>query len=143
MMKRLLVLLSLIALPAFCATDAAKAVEEAERGWAKGVTTNDFALLEKILADDLTYTHSTGAADTKQSYIGNLKSGKSKYVKVDYEQLKVQVLTKDVAITICRAQFVTMADGKPNPAHLSLLHVFRKKGGQWQLVAHQSARLPH
>lgn len=142
MMKRLLVLLSLIALPAFCAADAAKAVEEAERGWAKGVTTNDFALLEKVLADDLTYTHSTGAVDTKQSYIGNLKSGKSKYVKVDYEQLKVQVLTKDVAITICRAQFVTMADGKPNPAHLSLLHVFRRKGGQWQLMAHQSARLP-
>jgi len=143
MLRRILLAMTLMAVPAVCADDAAKAVEAAERGWAKGVTTNDFALLEKVLGADLTYTHSTGAVDTRDSYIGNLKSGKSKYVKVDHDMLKVQVLGKDTAITICKAQVVTMADGKPNPAHLSFLHVFQKRGGQWVMVAHQSARLPN
>lgn len=140
-MKPILLALALFALPAFAA-DAAKAVEEAERGWAKGVTANDFALLEKVLAPDLSYTHSNGANDTKASYIGNLKSGKSRYLKVDHEQLDVRLLGKDTAITLCRAAVTTLADGKPNPIKLVFLHVFKKNGGQWQMVAHQSARLP-
>jgi hypothetical protein len=37
-------------------------------------------------------------------------------------------------------EFVT--DGKPGKAHLAFTHVFAKKGAQWQLVSHQSLRLP-
>ncbi|WP_321473520.1 nuclear transport factor 2 family protein [uncultured Paludibaculum sp.] len=143
MLKNILFSLVILAVPAFCADDAAKAVEAAERAWAKGVTTNDYALLEKTLGDDLTYTHSTGAVDTKATYIGKLKTGEAKYVKVDHDQLKVQVLSKDTAITICRAQVLTVSAGKENPAHLSFLHIFQKRGGNWQLVAHQSAKLPN
>ena len=117
MLRRFALSLCLLGLHAFCA-DEAKAVEEAERGWATGVAKNDFALLEKVLADDLTYTHSTGAVDTKATYIGNLKSGKSRYLSVEYEQLKVQVLSKDAAIAICRAMVTTVQEGKPSPAHL-------------------------
>jgi hypothetical protein len=25
---------------------------------------------------------------------------------------------------------------------LAMLHIFRKKGNQWQMIAHQSARIP-
>jgi ketosteroid isomerase-like protein len=144
-MKPILLALALCTLPAFSAqppSAGAKAIEEAERAWAKGVTTNDFALLGRVLADDLTYTHSTGAVDTKQSYIDNLRSGKAKYVKVDHQELQVRQLSADTAITICRAAVVTIQNGQENPARLSFLHVFVKRGGRWQLVAHQSAKLP-
>ncbi len=140
MLNRILLVLMLLAVPAFCA-DEAKAIENAERGWAKGVTSNDFALLEQVLANDLTYTHSNGAVDTKASYIGNLKSGKSRYVKIEYGDLKVQQLSKETAITINRAGVTTLVDGKENPMKMTFLHVFKKNGKQWQLVAHQSARL--
>lgn len=140
MLKTLLLSLVMLAVPAYCA-DEAKAVEAAEHAWAKGVTTNDYALLEKTLGDDLTYTHSTGAVDTKATYIGKLKSGAARYFKVDHDQLKVQVLTKDTAITICRAQVVTLNNGQQSPAHLTFLHVFQKRNGNWMLVAHQSAKL--
>jgi uncharacterized protein (TIGR02246 family) len=140
-MKRILAVLFFCAAAAWGA-DAEKAVEEAERGWARGVTTNDFALLEKVLAPDLVYTHSTGAVDTRDSYIGNLKSGKSRYLKVDYSELKVRLLTPDIAVTHCRTVIVTLREGKENADRLALLHVFKKNGGQWQMVAHQSARLP-
>lgn len=139
-MKRILLALVMLALPALCADDS-KAVEEAERGWAKGVTTNDAALLGRVLADDLTYTHSTGAVDTKESYIGNLKSGKAKYLKLDHSEIKVQLLSKDTAIAIARASVVTVSNGKESPANLSLLHVYVKRGGHWQMVAHQSCKV--
>jgi ketosteroid isomerase-like protein len=134
----------MLALPALCAEDAkgeSKAIEEAERGWAKGVVANDSALLGKVLADDLTYTHSNGAVDTKESYIGNLKSGKAKYLKLDHSEIKVQQLSKDTALTICRASVVTVSSGKETPANLSLLHVYIKRGGRWQMVAHQSCKV--
>jgi len=140
MWNRICLSMMLLAAPALWA-DSAKDVEAAERAWAKGVTTNDLALLGKVMGDDLTYTHSTGATDTKASYIDKLKTGKAHYFKVEYDQLKVEVLTADTAITIDRAQFVTLKDGKQDPAHLSFLHVWVKRQGQWQLVAHQSAKL--
>lgn len=143
-MKRILLALLMCAAPALCAQDnspEAKAIEEAERGWAKGVTANDFALLGRVLADDLTYTHSNGNVDTKESYIGNLKSGKAKYLKLDHSEIKVQQLSKETAITIARASVVTVSNGKESPANLSLLHVFVKRGGRWQMVAHQSCKV--
>jgi uncharacterized protein (TIGR02246 family) len=140
-MKRILAVLLFCAAAAWGA-DEAKAVEEAERGWARGVTTNDFALLEKVLAPDLVYTHSNGLVDTRDSYIESLRSGKSRYLKVEYGDIKVRLLTPDIATANCRALIVTLQQGKENPMHLALLHVFKKNGGQWQMVAHQSARLP-
>jgi uncharacterized protein (TIGR02246 family) len=140
-MKRILAVLFLCA-AALPAADEAKAVEEAERGWARGVTTNDFALLEKVLAPDLVYTHSNGLVDTRDSYIESLRSGKSRYLKVEYGELKVRQLTPDIAVTHCRTLIVTLQQGKETPMNLALLHVFKKNRGQWQMVAHQSARLP-
>ncbi|MCS7043600.1 MAG: nuclear transport factor 2 family protein [Bryobacteraceae bacterium] len=140
-MKQILAVLLLCAAGAWGA-DETRAVEEAERGWARGVTANDFALLEKVLAPDLVYTHSNGLVDSRDSYIESLRSGRSRYLKVDYSELKVRHITPDVALTHCRALVVTLQQGKETPMNLALLHVFVKRGGQWQMVAHQSARLP-
>ncbi|MGQ9916938.1 MAG: nuclear transport factor 2 family protein [Bryobacteraceae bacterium] len=140
-MKRILAVLFFCA-AALPGADETKAVEEAERGWARGVTANDFALLEKVLAPDLVYTHSNGAVDSRDSYIGKLKSGASRYLKVDYSELKVRQLTPDIAVTHCRTVIVTLQQGRENSDRLALLHVFKKNGRQWQMVAHQSAKLP-
>lgn len=140
MLQRFLFATLLFAAPVLVADDA-KDIEAAERGWAKGVTTNDFALLDKVLAQDLMYSHSSGVVDTKASYIGNLKSGKSKYLKVDFTELKVTLLDPKFAYVSSRANFVTVNDGKETPMDLKLLHIFRKDAGQWKMVAHQSARM--
>ncbi|GIU75291.1 MAG: hypothetical protein KatS3mg004_2378 [Bryobacteraceae bacterium] len=140
-MKRILAVLFFCAAAAWGA-DEARAVEDAERGWARGVTTNDFALLERVLAPDLVYTHSNGVVDSRDSYIGKLRDGAIRYLKVDYSELKVREITPDVALTHCRVQVTTNQQGREVTDRLALLHVFRKSRGQWQMVAHQSAKLP-
>jgi hypothetical protein len=52
------------------------------------------------------------------------------------------MLSQDTAITTCRASVLTLVNGKETPARLTFLHVFVKRNGQWQMVAHQSAKLP-
>ena len=147
MIRRSLLVFALVALmtaPSLLAAEKAEAgVLAAEKGWSTGVTGPDYALLDKFLADDLTYTHSTGAFDTKASYIQKLKDGKARYFKVEYvAEPSVKLLGKDAAITSGKVNVVTLgAGGAQNPATLAFLHAFVKRNGQWQLVAHQSAKV--
>lgn len=117
-------------------------VKKAEQDWAAGITKNDFALLGKVLADDLHYLHSTGLVETKAGYIESMRSGKQKYKSLQYGNMKVRVYgTAAVVNADAQVEFVT--DGKPGKAHLAITHVFAKnKAGQWQLVSHQSLKLP-
>lgn len=119
------------------------AVEKAERAWGAAMMKNDYAALNKLMADDLIYRHSNGLVDTKQSYVDALKSGKSAYYSITYDEIKVKDLDANTALAFCKATFVTKAaDGSKQTMPLLLLHVFRKNSGEWQLVAHQSARVP-
>jgi ketosteroid isomerase-like protein len=120
-----------------------KSVETAERAWASGVTGKNYPVLEKVLANDLIYSHSNGLVDTKKSYIDALKSGKAEYYQINYESIRVKMLDANTAMAFCRAFFQTKAaDGSKQDMVLAFLHVFRKNGNDWQLVGHQSARMP-
>ena len=120
-----------------------KAVEAAERAWGTAVVANDFAGLEKVLADNLTYRHSNGLVDTKKSYIDALKSGKARYYTVDFSEIQVKPVDDKTALAFSKAKFVTKAaDGSKQEMVLMTLHVFRKNAAGWQLMAHQSARMP-
>jgi hypothetical protein len=147
MIRRSLLVFALAALviaPSLLAADKEEAgVLAAEKGWSTGVAGPDYSMLDKFLADDLSYTHSTGATDTKASYIQKLKDGKARYFKVEYTaEPSVKMLGKDAAITIGKVNVVTLgAGGAQSPATLVFLHAFVKRHGQWQLVAHQSAKV--
>ena len=125
------------------AGDEKATVEAAERAWAKAVVGNDYSALEKILADDLYYSHSNFLEDTKRSYIDKLKSGKARYYVLDIEKLKVRMIDDRTALVGAVAEYQTKApDGSRQTSILKTLHVFRKNDGLWQLTAHQSARKP-
>lgn len=130
----------LAALTALSAFGADAALEKAERGWAEAITKGDIAALEKLLAPELTYTHSNGKRDTKAAYIESIKSGTLKYVSVHYDELLSSVVD-GAGLTVLRLKVKSVNAGVQNDMNLSVLHVFVKRNGQWQMVAHQSARL--
>ena len=51
----------------------------------------DFDALGKLLADDLLYTHSTSATDTKAQYLAALRSGKYRYRAARREGVTVRI----------------------------------------------------
>lgn len=137
---RLLTLCLFLAMSAFGATSEEE-VKAAEQAWFEGITKNDFAKLQKVLAGDLYYLHSTGVVDTKASYIESMKSGKQKYAAGKLNDLKVRVYG-NTAVVNGDANFEFVTAGKPGKAHLKYTHVFVKNGGEWQLVSHQSLKMP-
>ena len=50
----------------------------------------------------------------------------------------------NTAVLMATAQVETsQKGGAPSPAHLRFIHVWINRNGRWQLVAHQSLRLPN
>ena len=123
------------------ATDPKTEVEKAERAWADGIVRADLSALEKLLAEDLVYTHSNGDRDSKASYLDRIRSGQLKYRKVDFQKIEVYLLKKDVAFAATLANIQVISTTQQD-MKASLLHVFVRRQGRWQLAAHQSARLP-
>jgi uncharacterized protein (TIGR02246 family) len=121
-----------------------EAVKNADRAWAAATVKGDAAALQNLLADDLTYTHSNGETDTKKVYIDNL-SGARKYHKIDYESLDARLYANgSTALVTAVVRIETSQKGGPvNPAHLRFVHFWVHQNGRWQLVAHQSLRLPN
>lgn len=113
----------------------------ADKAWAAAIVGKDFAALEKLLADDLVYTHSTGIIDTKKAYIDSQKSGAQKYLSVDYDGPKVQAYANTAVLT-SGLKMHTETRGNDQTASFRVIHVWVKKDGRWQMVAHQTTRLP-
>ena len=101
----------------------------------------DIATLEKVLADDLIYTHSSARLDTKQSLIGNMVSGSTVYTSVEPSDVKAQDLGDTVVLTGI-AQIKVTANGAANAFGVRFTDVYARRNGSWQMVTWQSTRLP-
>src|SRR2546428_3096839 len=80
-------ILGLVAVGAVSAEDCSGTItaEEAMRAETAryaAQTANDFAAMEKVFGNDLTYNHSSAATDDKTKYIEAMRSGRTKYRKM-------------------------------------------------------------
>jgi len=116
-------------------------VAQAEKAWAAAVVKGDHAALDKLLAADLIYTHSSGVVENKNVYFGKLKSGALKYESIQHEDIVVKPYG-DAAVLHCKVRMKGVSDGAPFSAYAVMTHVWVKQGGSWKLAAHQATRLP-
>ncbi len=107
----------------------------------EAMAAKDYATLEAVIADDLIYCHSSARLDTKQSLIGNMKSGSTVYTSVVPSEVKAQDLGDAVVLTgIARINVVS--GGKPLAFGVRFTDVYAKRGGKWQMVVWQSTKVP-
>ncbi|UHG89856.1 nuclear transport factor 2 family protein [Spirosoma oryzicola] len=119
-----------------------KAVLDAEKQRFDAQVSKNYAVLEKVLSNDLVYTHSHGGSDTKQSYIQSIRDGKSKYDAIDMEEHKVRIYGNTAVINgVCMVKAVS--NGETINTHLRYTDVYVRNGKQWQMVAWQSLKLPN
>lgn len=118
----------------------AEKIIELDRQRMSAMATKDIAILNKLLSDDLIYTHSSARLDTKRSLIGAMKSGATVYTAVEPSDVVAQDLGNAVVLTGVAAISVT-SGGNPNSFRVRFTDVYADKGGQWQMVTWQSTRL--
>ena len=59
----------------------------------------DFAALERMLHDELLYTHSSGLTDTKATWLASFRSGKAKYKSAVRSDQKVRLAGDTALVT--------------------------------------------
>ena len=98
------------------------------------------AALTALVADDLSYGHSGGRVDTKDSFIGDLIAGKSDFVTIAITDQTIKVVGNS-AIVRHTLTADTNDSGKPGKVQIKILGVWQQQGGQWKLLARQAVRV--
>jgi ketosteroid isomerase-like protein len=102
---------------------------------------NDADAYARYLADDLTYTHSSGVLDDKAKLLESLRSGKVKYQKLEPRDLAVRVYGS-TAIVTGLAKVELLADGQEKKLEIRFTDVWAKRSGKWQMVSWHATKLP-
>ena len=122
-------------------TDNGQKIIDLDRQRMNAMGQKDIATLNALLSDDLIYTHSSARLDTKKSLVEAMESGKTVYTAVVPSDVKAQDLGSAVVLTGV-ARIHVLSNGKPNNFGVRFTDVYVNNGGQWQMVAWQSTRLP-
>jgi hypothetical protein len=101
----------------------------------------DFGALERMVHEELLYTHSSGITDTKASWLDSMKSGKVKYKSASCSERRVRVLN-EVALVNGRAHIEADIGGEPRTLKLLFLNAWAKTPQGWKFVAWQSCPQP-
>ena len=129
----LLLILSAVAL----AADPADGVRQASAGWREAAIKQDKIGLDRWLADDLVYAHSSGLTQNKAEYIAAVTKGPSHYESFQESETKVTIYGTAAVLT-------GLEDVKPHKGEsyrVRTLEVYVNNSGRWQMAAHQSARV--
>jgi ketosteroid isomerase-like protein len=101
----------------------------------------DWPALEAVLADDLTYVHSTARLESKAEHVGNLRAGKPHYRGIAPRERKVRVQGGVGVVNGVSEMHVENA-GKEQRFTVRYLAVYAKAGAAWRMIAWQSTRVP-
>jgi uncharacterized protein DUF4440 len=114
-----------------------QAVAQLTRELAKAYVEGDAKTLERILADELTYT-SDGLVTNKQYQLRSLSSRNG--LSTDFHGMNVRIYGNAAVVTGAEALFETA--NKDNAIYYSFTDTFVKRAGGWQLIATQRQRVP-
>jgi ketosteroid isomerase-like protein len=122
-------------------SSASEELRRAEQRRIEALVNSDVPQLEKLLADDLTYTHSTGIRESKSEFLHRIQSGELKYDSMQHENVSVR-LYGDTEVLTGTSRVKVRARSRSLDLHIRFTEVWVKRDrGPWQLVAWQATRI--
>ena len=101
----------------------------------------DWSALDAVLADDLTYVHSTARQETKAEHMANLRARKPQYRGIAPRDRGARVIG-DVGLVNGTSEMHVESAGKEQRFTVRYLAVYANTAGQWRMTAWQSTRVP-
>ena len=143
----LLSMLGLVAVGGAAAQDCGGTVTadeamKAENARYVAQTTNDFAAMEKLFGNDLTYNHSSAASDDKAKYIDAMRSGRTKYRKMTPNGDVTTRTYGCLAIITGTAVYEVTSAGQDRTVPLRFTAIWAKRPAGLEFVSWQSTGIP-
>lgn len=115
-------------------------VTKAVETFRKALIDADKTSLDQLLSNKLSYGHSGGKIDSKNSLEDALTSGASDFVTIELTEQTVEIVGKN-AIVRHKLYATTNDNGKPGEVKLAVLLVWQKNKHRWQLIARQAIKI--
>jgi ketosteroid isomerase-like protein len=120
--------------------DVAK-VAELDRARCDAMIAQDFTSLESLIGEDLTYHHSNGRADTRESWIAGLRAGEVSFLKIDSTDVNTRTFADTILMTGI-SNVVVSFNGEEQENSLRFTTTWAKRAGDWKMVSWACSRLP-
>ena len=101
----------------------------------------DLDTLDRLLADEVSYAHSSGVRDTKVEYVAKERSGYYEYHRIEHPVERVEVLG-GTAIVVGRMTADLTVDGTRKTIDNLALAVWSRTAQGWRLLGYAPTRLP-
>jgi ketosteroid isomerase-like protein len=101
----------------------------------------DTAALDRLMADDFTYTHQGGVTEGKAAFLAEMTSGAGAFTSLQMSEVKLRV-TSDAAILTGRCDLTAVRQGRNLVIPMHFTEVYIRLGGRWRWLLWQSTRLP-
>ena len=123
------------------AQDVTREVLAAEEGRCAAIAAEDWAALGAVVAEEFSYTHSTGKTEDKAAWIAGVKKRRR---AVEHDRLTVRGYG-DVAL-LSGSSVYRYAEPFRGDSHygsvLDVLQVWVRRPSGWQIVAQHGVKLP-
>jgi len=118
-----------------------QAVADAVRRLNQAMTDANQIALEELTSEKLSYGHSSGLIENKESYVTAIVDGTFGFTSIDLTDQTI-ALSDNVAIVRHKFSAATDDRGKePGTARLSVLQIWQKEKGKWVLLARQATKI--
>ncbi len=101
----------------------------------------DIEALAELFADDLIYLHSTAVADNKQFFLDGLRSGKTKYLSIDYQPAEYR-LSGAHALIFGKVDMQLLIEGVEKQIRALIISTWRFEDQRWKMVTWQATKQP-
>ena len=111
-------------------------IERLNDEWVEALVGRDAATLDRIMAEDFSFTHPL-EGDDKRQFIADVVAGDLSVESMGRENVTVRV-HGDTAVLSCRDTAKWAYRGRDFSGVYKTIHVYSRRDGRWQLVAVQS-----
>jgi hypothetical protein len=115
-------------------------VANAVEAFRQAMQANDRARLESLCAPQLSYGHSDGHVQTRDVFVADASSGKSRWKTLEFSGVR-----NSVAASAAISRFTLIGDleteDKVAPVKIDVLMVWQKQDGAWKLLARQGFKV--
>ena len=117
------------------------AVNAAVEALTKAMLQADRGALERLVANQLSYGHSSGLVESKAQFVDVVANRKTVYKSITLSEPST-VMAGDNAIVRHIFSNTTETAGKISTISVGIMQVWQKQAGSWKLLARQAFRLP-
>jgi ketosteroid isomerase-like protein len=127
--------------PALAESADEAAVAAAVAALTKAMLAADKAKLESLVADQLSYGHSSGKLEDKAAFVDVIASKKTVYKSIELSKQTITVAGNDAIVRHAWESESGTGDGKWNVSKIGVLQVWQKQGTGWKLLARQAFKV--